>query len=121
MKRSAWRYLWKSEDITKKTVNNPDAVDHLPPGSQHSVPGSIAKYSHSLGRQAARLGTLFNLLDLLSGGTVSNFSILAMGFIPTLPPRSFCNCWCRLSRPCSGEWKRIHVKAASGWKNGLTC
>ena len=35
-----------------------------------------------LARCGGAAGNLFNLLDLLSGGTVSNFSILAMGVYP---------------------------------------
>ena len=37
---------------------------------------------HQLVTSGGAAGNLFNLLDLLSGGTVSNFSILAMGVYP---------------------------------------
>jgi preprotein translocase subunit SecY len=46
------------------------------PGINRSVILSIATSSNSAA------SNLFNLLDLLSGGTISNFSILAMGVYP---------------------------------------
>lgn len=82
MKRSAWRYLWKSEDIRNKLlitfallVLYRLAANIPVPGINHSVLASIAQ-------QGGAGSNLFNLLDLLSGGTVSNFSILAMGVYP---------------------------------------
>lgn len=82
MKRSPWRYLWKSEDIRKKLlitlmllVLYRLAANIPVPGIDHAVLQSIAQ-----GGGAGQ--NLFNLLDLLSGGTVSNFSILAMGVYP---------------------------------------
>jgi preprotein translocase subunit SecY len=82
MKRSAWRYLWTSQDIRKKLVITIllliiyRLAANIPvPGINRSVIASIAT-SNSAG------AGLFNLLDLLSGGTISNFSILAMGVYP---------------------------------------
>jgi preprotein translocase subunit SecY len=82
MKRSAWRYLWTSQDIRKKLVMTIllliiyRLAANIPvPGINRSVIASIAT-SNSPG------AGLFNLLDMLSGGTISNFSILAMGVYP---------------------------------------
>ena len=82
MKRSPWRYLWKSEDIRQKLLITfallvlYRLVANIPvPGVDHSVLQMIAQ-------QGGAGSNLFNLLDLLSGGTVSNFSILAMGVYP---------------------------------------
>ncbi len=82
MKRSPWRYLWKSEDIRQKLLITfallvlYRLVANIPvPGVDHSVLQQIAQ-------QGGAGSNLFNLLDLLSGGTVSNFSILAMGVYP---------------------------------------
>ena len=83
MKRSAWRYLWTSQDIRKKLVNN-----HLVAGSLHDwrqifpVPGINREVIGSDLEMGGPGASLFNLLDLLSGGTISNFSILAMGVYP---------------------------------------
>ena len=84
MKRSsAWRYLWKSEDIRKKLVITVlllvlyRLAANIPvPGINRDVIASLATSSN------AAASNLFNLLDLLSGGTISSFSILAMGVYP---------------------------------------
>ncbi len=82
MKRSPWRYLWKSEDIRRKLLITLALLvlyrlaANIPvPGIDHTVLAQIAQ-------QGGAGANLFNLLDLLSGGTVSNFSILAMGVYP---------------------------------------
>ncbi len=82
MKRSAWRYLWKSEDIRKKLLITLmllilyRLVANIPaPGIERSVIASIVN-------SAGAAGSLFGLLDMLSGGTISRFSILAMGVYP---------------------------------------
>ena len=36
MKRSAWRYLFKSEDIRKKLLSNIIVTGAIPVGSKHS-------------------------------------------------------------------------------------
>ena len=46
------------------------------------VPGIDRAVLAQLATNANPAQTLFNLLDLLSGGTMSNFSILAMGVYP---------------------------------------
>jgi len=82
MKRSAWRYLWKSEDIRRKLLITLMLLIIYRFAANIPVPG----IDHEVLRQIATGGgagtNLFNLLDLLSGGTVSNFSILAMGVYP---------------------------------------
>lgn len=82
MRRSAWRYLWKSEDIRKKLLITLllliiyRLAGNIPvPGINHAVINSVAN-------AGGATGNLFGLLNLLSGGTVSNFSILAMGVYP---------------------------------------
>jgi preprotein translocase subunit SecY len=46
------------------------------------VPGVDRQAISQIFSQAGGGATIFNLLDLLSGGTVSNFSVLAMGVYP---------------------------------------
>lgn len=82
MKRSAWRYLWKSEDIRKKLLITLlllilyRLVANIPaPGIERNVIASIVNSSSAA-------GSFFGLLDLLSGGTISRFSVLAMGVYP---------------------------------------
>jgi len=82
MKRSAWRYLWMSEDIRKKLLITVGLLILYRLLANVPVPGIDREVIRSLGQQSGAAGNLVNLLDLLSGGTVSNFSILAMGVYP---------------------------------------
>ncbi len=82
MKRSAWRYLWKSEDIRKKLLITFFLLVLYRLAANVPVPGIDRTVLASLATAGGPGGTLVNLLDLLSGGTISNFSILAMGVYP---------------------------------------
>ena len=82
MKRSAWRYLWAARDIRRKLLVTLGImvlyrlVAHVPvPGVDRAAIAAILE-----GGGAA--GTLVGIMDMLSGGTVSNFSVLAMGVYP---------------------------------------
>ena len=82
MKRSAWRYLWAARDIRRKLLITLGLmvlyrlVAHVPvPGVDRAAIAAILE-----GGGAA--GTLVGIMDMLSGGTVSNFSVLAMGVYP---------------------------------------
>ena len=82
MKRSPWRYLWKSEDIRKKLLITLGLLILYRLAANIPVPGIDREVIASIATGGGAAGNLFNLLDLLSGGTVSNFSILAMGVYP---------------------------------------
>lgn len=82
MKRSAWRYLWQSEDIRRKLLVTLMLLVIYRLVSNIPVPGINRAVLQSLTTSGGATGNLFNLLDLLSGGTVSRFSILAMGVYP---------------------------------------
>jgi len=82
MKRSAWRYLWMAPDIRRKLLVTVGILvlyrlaAHVPvPGVNHNVLASIFS-------QGGSQGAFVGLLDMLSGGTVSQFSVLAMGVYP---------------------------------------
>jgi preprotein translocase subunit SecY len=82
MKRSAWRYLWKSEDIRRKILITLGILVLYRLAANVPVPGVNREALALLVQSGGATGNLFNLLDLLSGGAVSNFSILAMGVYP---------------------------------------
>ncbi len=82
MKRSAWRYLWKSEDIRKKLLITLALLVLYRLAANIPVPGINRAAIASLTGGAGAASGLIGLLDLLSGGTMSNFSILAMGVYP---------------------------------------
>ena len=79
---SGWHYLWKSEDIRRKLVVTfvilviyRLAANIPAPGVDHDI---LAAFRSSTSGSGGFLG----FLDLLSGGTVSNFSLLSMGVYP---------------------------------------
>lgn len=82
MKRSFWRFLVISDEIRNRLLITLGLlviyrlVAHVP------VPGVNREAIATILSQAGAGQTLFSLLDLLSGGTVSNFSVLAMGVYP---------------------------------------
>ena len=82
MKRSAWRYLWTSQDIRKKLLITILLLVIYRLAANIPVPGINREVIRSISQMGGAGASLFNLLDLLSGGTISNFSILAMGVYP---------------------------------------
>ncbi len=82
MRRSAWRFLFISSDIRNRVLISLlllilyRFVAHIP------VPGINRLAIEGVMSGSGQGQTLFGLLDLLSGGTVSNFSVLAMGVYP---------------------------------------
>ncbi len=82
MKRSAWRYLWTSKDIRRKLLITFLILAIYRFAAHVPVPGVNREAIANILAGGGAGGTLVNLLDLLSGGTVSNFSVLAMGVYP---------------------------------------
>jgi preprotein translocase subunit SecY len=79
-KQSAWRFLWRSEDIRKKLLITLGILMLFRVAAVVPVPGinTAALESFFQTNGAGFLG----FLNLLSGGTIQNFSILAMGVYP---------------------------------------
>jgi preprotein translocase subunit SecY len=79
---SGWRYLWKSEDIRRKLIVTFVILALYRLAANVPAPGvdfaALAKFRES----ASVTGGFLGFLDLLSGGTVSNFSLLSMGVYP---------------------------------------
>ena len=82
MKRSAWRYLFKSEDIRKKLLITLLLLVLYRLAANVPVPGINRDVIAQLVNSGGAAGNLLGLLDLLSGGTIARFSILAMGVYP---------------------------------------
>ena len=82
MSRSALKFLWLSPDIRNRLLISFGLLTIYRLASHVPVPGIDREAIASVLRGAGGGQTLFNLLDLLSGGTVSNFSVLAMGVYP---------------------------------------
>lgn len=82
MKKSAWRFLWKSEDIRNKILITLLLLVIYRFAANVPVPGIDRAVFQQAVATGGASGNLVNLLDLLSGGAVSNFSVLAMGVYP---------------------------------------
>jgi preprotein translocase subunit SecY len=82
MKRSAWRYLWKSKDIRRKLLISFALLAIYRLAANVPVPGIDRELVAQLTQTGGAAGGLINMLDMLSGGAVSNFSVLAMGVYP---------------------------------------
>ncbi|MGV8026908.1 MAG: preprotein translocase subunit SecY [Anaerolineaceae bacterium] len=82
MKKSAWRYLWTSKDIRKKLLITLFILILYRLAANIPVPGVDRSVIASIFTTTSAAGNLLNVFDLLSGGTLSNFSILAMGVYP---------------------------------------
>jgi preprotein translocase subunit SecY len=82
MRRSAWRFLFLSAEIRNRLLITAGLLVIYRFAAHVPVPGVNRQAIADIFTQAGGGATIFNLLDLLSGGTVSNFSVLAMGVYP---------------------------------------
>lgn len=82
MKSSAWRYLWKAKDIRRKLLITLALLVIYRLASHVPVPGANREAIAGIMTGGGAASTFLGILDMLSGGTVSNFSVLAMGVYP---------------------------------------
>ena len=76
------RFLWISEDIRNRLLITFALLALYRLAAQVPAPGVNRLVLQQLFTQEGSGQTLFGLLDLLSGGTASTFSVLAMGVYP---------------------------------------
>ncbi len=79
---SGWRYLWKSEDIRRKLIVTFAILALYRLAANVPAPGVNFEILAAFRSSSAGQGNFLGFLDLLSGGTVSNFSLLSMGVYP---------------------------------------
>jgi len=82
MKTTAWRYLWKAEDIRRKLLITVMILVIYRLAAHVPIPGADRGAIASIISGGGAGSTFVGILDMLSGGTVSNFSVLAMGVYP---------------------------------------
>ena len=82
MKRSPWRYIWKAVDIRRKLLITLLLLTIFRLAAHVPVPGANREAIAQILSGGGAGNTMLGLLDLLSGGAVSNFSVLAMGVYP---------------------------------------
>lgn len=80
-RQSAWRYLWFSEDIRKKLLITMGILMLFRLAANVPAPG-VNRDALQAFFAGAGSGGFLGFLNLLSGGTLSNFSVLAMGVYP---------------------------------------
>ncbi len=82
MKRAGWRYLWTAPDIRRKLLITLALLVLYRFVAQIRVPGvDTAALSAVMGGSGAAANFL-NMVNLISGGTLRQFSILGMGVYP---------------------------------------
>ncbi|HEY2981879.1 MAG TPA: preprotein translocase subunit SecY [Anaerolineales bacterium] len=79
---SGWRYLWRSEDIRRKLIVTLMLLVLYRIAANVPAPGIDFEVLRAFRATNAGSGNFLDFLDLLSGGTVSNFSLLSMGVYP---------------------------------------
>jgi preprotein translocase subunit SecY len=79
---TGWRYLWTSQDIRRKLFITLVLLVIYRLAANVPVPGINGPALKALLQGASGSGSFFAFLDLLSGGTISHFSLLAMGVYP---------------------------------------
>src|SRR5512141_2400909 len=79
---SGWRYLWRSEDIRRKLIITFVLLAIYRIAANVPVPGVDRTVLDAFRASSTGSGNFLDFLDLLSGGTVSNFSLLSMGVYP---------------------------------------
>jgi len=80
-RQSAWRYLWFSQDIRKKLLITMGLLMLFRLAANIPAPG-VNRDALQAFFAGAGSGGFLGFLNLLSGGTISNFSVLSMGVYP---------------------------------------
>lgn len=82
MRRSALRHLWTAHDLRNRLLITLGLLVIYRLAAHVPVPGVDRTALAQIFAGGGASSTLVNILDLLSGGTVSSFSVLAMGVYP---------------------------------------
>ena len=80
-RQSAWRYLWFSQDIRSKLLITMGLLMLFRLAANIPAPG-VNREALQTFFAGAGSGGFLGFLNLLSGGTISNFSVLSMGVYP---------------------------------------
>ncbi len=81
-KQSPWRFLWRSEDIRRKLLITLGLLMIFRIAANIPAPGVDRTALEAFFQQQSGQGGFIGFLNLLSGGTIRRFSILAMGVYP---------------------------------------
>lgn len=81
-KQSAWRFLWRSEDIRRKLLITLAILIIFRIAANIPAPGVDRAALQAFFQSDTGSGGFLGFLNLLSGGTIRNFSLLSMGVYP---------------------------------------
>jgi len=81
-KQSAWRFLWRSEDIRRKLLITLGILILFRIAANIPAPGVDREALAAFVQGQGGTGGILGFMNLLSGGTISNFSLLSMGVYP---------------------------------------
>jgi preprotein translocase subunit SecY len=81
-KQSAWRFLWRSQDIRKKLLITLGILMLFRIAANIPVPGADREALAAFFQSQGGAGGFLGFLNLLSGGTIQHFSLLSMGVYP---------------------------------------
>jgi preprotein translocase subunit SecY len=81
-KQSAWRYLWRSQDIRRKILITLGILMIFRIAANVPAPGVDRAALEAFAASQTGSGGFLGFLNLLSGGTIANFSLLSMGVYP---------------------------------------
>jgi preprotein translocase subunit SecY len=81
-RRSAWRFLWTAKDIRRKILVTLGILVIYRLAAHVPVPGADRAAIEAVMSQGGAGASLIGFIDLISGGTVINFSVMAMGVYP---------------------------------------
>src|SRR6266498_1902885 len=81
-KQSPWRFLWRSQDIRKKLLVTLGLLIIFRIAANIPAPGVDRTALEAFFQNQAGQGGFIGFLNLLSGGTIRRFSLLAMGVYP---------------------------------------
>lgn len=82
MKRAGWRYLWTAPDIRRKLLITLALLVLYRFVAQVRVPGVDINAINQVFGGASSSANFLNMVNLISGGTLRQFSILGMGVYP---------------------------------------
>ncbi|HSL30689.1 MAG TPA: preprotein translocase subunit SecY [Anaerolineales bacterium] len=81
-RQSAWRFLWRSQDIRRKLLVTLAILMLFRIAANVPVPGADREALAAFFQTQGAAGGFLGFLNLLSGGTIANFSLLSMGVYP---------------------------------------
>jgi preprotein translocase subunit SecY len=100
--RSAWRYLWTAPDIRRKLLISLMILIIYRFAAQVPVPGVDRNAIESVFQGGGAGANLLNLINMVTGGTIRRFSIMAMGVYPYITAQIII----QLLTPIIPSWQR---------------